>query len=123
MTEASSMMTSMIEVVARAIKRDHHRHCCTGAALDDISSRLTDAAMSAAIAALTAMRNCTPEMIAAALPTVGNPTMEQTAIGSKAIELLPRTSRDALGIRIAAEMVRDWQAAIDAALAGEVGDG
>jgi hypothetical protein len=70
-----------------------------------------------AVAAIRAMRDPDPRMVAAALPLIQHPTDEQRAIGKAALALLPpvRVEQHFLGEQAAADLVRDWQAMIDAA--------
>lgn len=72
--------------------------------------------------AIAAMREPDPRMVAATLPLIAEPTHEQRELGKRALALLPsvRIEQHYKGEIAAAEVVRDWQQMIDAALAEEI---
>lgn len=72
-------------------------------------------------AVLDALMEPDEGMIAAALPHVDAPSYEQQQLGKRALTLLPpvRIEQRFKGEVAASEMVRDWQAMIDAACTPE----
>lgn len=85
----------------------------------DAITPLTKQAMFArARGAIAAMRDPDPRMIAATLPLISEPSHEQRELGKRALALLPpvRIEQHHKGEIAAAEVVRDWQQMIDAAL-------
>jgi len=81
---------------------------------DRIIEGPTDQAV-AVRAVLEALRNPTPETVASVLPRIQSPTTEQQSIGAAAVRLLGE--EQPVAFVVAGEMVREWQAMIDAGLA------
>jgi len=132
------MSSEMIELAARALYgREAERERQTAEILSDAARRNIPSDMEPweecakmylgdARAAILAIeqggyvivpREPTPEMVAATLPMAAQPTRQQVAIAKRALALLPpiRVEQYFQGETAAAELVRDWQAMIDAA--------
>jgi len=113
----------MVFRVAKAIARanvlaaEPETGCLSDAGINQLVEYFSTKCIPEARAAIAAMRDPAPRMVAAALPLFQAPTEEQRAIGRAALALLPpvRIEQHYQGEQAAADLVRDWQTMIDAA--------
>lgn len=111
-------MSEMIERCAQAMCDDPETRKMAGQenapSFDDSAPHVQEYWRGIARAVLTALREPTPGMVASTIVKVENPTQEQREIASDALKSMNHFSP--IGLTLAADLVRDWQNMIDAAL-------